>query len=112
MMGETFVDPGALRNRLVLQTVTAVPDGLGGFAESWSDVATVFARIEPVSADSRFGAGQTLETVTHRMTLRRRGDVEPGMRFACAGRIFVIVTVHDPDESGRYLVCRTREKKP
>ncbi|MBN9244184.1 MAG: phage head closure protein [Mesorhizobium sp.] len=108
-MGKTFVDPGALRTRLVLQTVTAVSDGLGGFAESWSDVATVFARIEPVSADSRFGAGQTLEAVTHRITLRHRGDVEADMRFAGGDRCFRIVTVHDPDESGRYLLCRTRE---
>jgi len=108
-MGKTFVDPGALRTRLVLQAVTAEPDGLGGFAESWSDVATVFARIEPVSADSRFGAGQTLEAATHRITLRRRAGVEADMRFAGSGRVFRIVTVHDPDESGRYLLCRTRE---
>ncbi|THF56666.1 phage head closure protein [Ollibium composti] len=108
-MGKTFVDPGALRTRLVLQTVTAVPDDLGGFAENWSDVATVFARIEPVSADSRFGAGQTLEAVTHCITLRHRGDVEADMRLAGGGRFFLIVTAHDPDESGRYLLCRTRE---
>jgi len=108
-MGATFVDPGALRHRLVLQAVTTVPDDLGGFAESWSDVATVFARIEPVSADSRFGAGQTLEEITHRIVLRRRGDIEADMRFAGGGRFFRIITVHDPDESGRYLLCRTRE---
>ena len=111
-MGKTFVDPGALRTRLVLQTVTAVPDGLGGFAESWGDVATVFARIEPVAADSRFGAGQTLETVTHRVTLRRCAGVAADMRFAGDGRVFRILTVHDPDESGRYLLCRTREATP
>ena len=108
-MGRTFVDPGTLRSRLMLQVATAVPDGLGGFSESWSDVATLFARVEPVSADSRFGAGQTLETVTHRITLRHRSDVEADMRFAAGSRLFRIVTVHDPDESGRYLVCRTRE---
>jgi len=108
-MGKAFVEPGALRSRLVLQSVTAVPDGLGGFAENWVDVATVFARLEPVSADSRFGAGQTLETVTHRVTLRHRPGIEAGMRFAAGGRHFEIVTVHDPDESGRYLLCRTRE---
>src|SRR5690606_1569352 len=106
------VDPGALRTRLVLQAVTSVPDGLGGFTESWSDVATVFARIEPAAADSRFGAGQTLEAVTHRITLRRRGDVAADMRFAGGGRIFQIVAVHDPDASGRYLLCRTRETTP
>jgi SPP1 family predicted phage head-tail adaptor len=73
-------------------------------------VATVFARIEPVSAESRFGAGQTLETLTRRITLRRRDGVASGMRFVRQGRVFEIVTVHDPDESGRYLVCRAREK--
>ncbi|MGN6305729.1 MAG: phage head closure protein [Mesorhizobium sp.] len=108
-MGRTFVDPGALRHRLVLQVATTAPDGLGGFAENWNDVATVFAGIEPVSADSRFGAGQTLEAVTHRITLRHRTGVEADMRFAGGDRFFRIVTVHDPDESGRYLVCRTRE---
>lgn len=108
-MAKAFVDPGALRSRLVLQAVTALPDGFGGFAESWSDVATVFARLDPVAADSRFGAGQTLETVTHRVTMRPLAGVEAGMRFTGGGRSFEIVTVHDPDESGRYLLCRTRE---
>ncbi len=69
----------------------------------------MFARIEPVSADSRFGADQTLEILTHRITLRHRDDIGNGMRFVRKERIFDIVTVHDPDESGRYLVCRVRE---
>ena len=104
-----FVDPGALRRELSLQACTMLPDGLGGFAESWAEVATVFARIEPVAAESRFGAGQTLEAMTHRITLRRRAGLASGMRFAKAGRVFDILTVHDPDESGRYFVCRVRE---
>ena len=28
------------------------------------------------------------------------------MRFTKLGRRFDILTVHDPDETGRYLVCR------
>jgi head-tail adaptor len=34
------------------------------------------------------------------------------MRLTKAGRVFEIVTVHDPDETGRYLVCRTKEVRP
>lgn len=110
MSARLFVDPGALRCRLTLQSLVPVPDGIGGFAAAWSTVAAVFALVEPVAAASRFGAGQELETVTHRITLRRREGVEPGMRFIDGGgRIFGIVTVHDPDEGGRYLACRTRE---
>lgn len=104
-----FVEPGSLRIELSLQAVVATPDGMGGSSESWQQVALVFARIDPLSADSRFGAGQTLEAVTHRIVLRHRQDIASGMRFVRQGRIFDIVTVHVPDESGRYLVCRTRE---
>ena len=108
-MSTLFVDPGLLRSELVLQANTPAPDGLGGHAENWAEIATVFARIEPVSATSRFGPDQTMETVTHRVTLRWRGGVASGMRFVKQDRIFDIVTVHDPDDTGRYLVCRARE---
>jgi len=47
--------------------------------------------------------------VTHRVTRRHRGNVRAGMRFTRRDRIFEIATVHDPDETGRYLVCRVRE---
>ncbi len=108
-MATLFIDPGALRTEFSLQAMTARADGLGGFGEEWNEVATVFGRIEPLAADSRFGADQTLETVTHRITLRHRPGVQSGMRFSRAGRTFEIVAVHDPDETGRYLVCRVRE---
>lgn len=108
-MAVLFIDPGELRTELALEACSTLPDGLGGFTEAWTETATLFARIEPVSATSVFGAGQTLESVTHRITLRRRDGVASGMRFARAGRVFDILTVHDPDESGRYLVCKVKE---
>jgi SPP1 family predicted phage head-tail adaptor len=83
---------------------------MGGHTESWSEVAKVFARLEPVSAQSAFQADQTTETVTHKVTLRARSDLASGMRFVLGSRAFEILTVHDPDETGRYLACRTREK--
>ena len=108
-MRTLFLDPGSLRSELALQANTSVPDGLGGYAESWVEIATVFAKIEPVSATSRFGPDQTMETVTHRITMRWRSGVAAAMRFVRQGRIFDIVTVHDPDDTGRYLVCRAKE---
>lgn len=111
-MRAEFIDPGAFRHELALEQATLAPDGAGGHAESWAEVATLFARIEPLAAAARFGAGQTLETVTHRVTMRARPDVKSGMRLTRLGRVFAIVTVHDPDESGRYLVCRAREEQP
>lgn len=83
----------------------------GGDAWRWTERARVFAMIEPVEATSRFGAGRWLESATHRITLRHRGDVRSGMRFEKAGRPFDILTVTDPDETRRYLVCRVKEDK-
>lgn len=108
-MPASHIDPGLFRTELGLEEVALAPDGLGGHTENWSETARVFARVEPVAATSVFGADQTLEAVTHSITLRAREGLASGMRFRWAARIFDVVTVHDPDESGRYLVCRTRE---
>ena len=62
-----------------------MPDGLGGHEQVWTEVASVFAMIEPVSAQAVFGAGQMLETVTHRITMRWRDGVASGMRLTKAG---------------------------
>lgn len=108
-MRSLFIDPGLLRAELALEASMPQGDGLGGHQETWTEVATVFARIEPAEARSVFGAGQSLETVTHRVTIRHRDGITSGMRFTKSGRIFDILTIHDPDETQRYLVCRVRE---
>ena len=109
-MADFFLDPGRLAHRLVLEAPETEADGLGGHAVSWAEVATVEGLVEPRAQSSRFGADQTREETTHRVTLRHQADVASGGRFRFGDRILEILTVHDPDESGRYLVCRTREK--
>jgi SPP1 family predicted phage head-tail adaptor len=102
--------PGDLRIELVLEQAQRTDDGAGGFVEQWIEVGLVFARIEPASAKDRFGAGQTLEDISHRITIRHRADAVSGMRLRRGARVFAILTVHDPDETGRYLVIRAREQ--
>jgi SPP1 family predicted phage head-tail adaptor len=106
----SFVEPGNFRTELALEAAALVDDGAGGHSEVWNEIATVLARLEPQRADLRFGGDQTMESVTHRVTLRFRDAVQSGMRFRLNERLFSIVTVHDPDETRRYLVCRTREQ--
>ena len=108
-MRTAFLDPGALRTELSLQSAALSADGLGGHTAVWEEIATVFGLIEPVSQASRFGAGQVQEENTHRIIIRHRGGVAAGMRFVQQARVFDILTVHDPDETGRYLACRVRE---
>jgi SPP1 family predicted phage head-tail adaptor len=109
-MRSVLLDPGALRSELALQAATPLPDGLGGHTEAWSEIGSMFGMIEPVAAESVIGADQTLESVTHRVTIRKRDGIRSGMRFMKGARIFDILTIHDPDETGRYLICRVREE--
>jgi SPP1 family predicted phage head-tail adaptor len=103
------IDPGHFRTTLALEAASRTSDGMGGEVENWATVATIFAHIEPLSAKSVHGAGQMLETVTHLITLRRGEDVKSGMRFTSGARSFDILTVIDPDETGRYFQCESRE---
>lgn len=108
-MAKLLINPGALRTELSLEESQPAADGLGGFSEVWVEIATVFGQIDPIIARDEFGADQTLESVSHRITVRWRGDLKSGMRFAKLARRFDILTAHDPDESRRYLVCRVKE---
>lgn len=109
-MRASFIDPGALRSEFALEECVTTPDSLGGHTENWVELATLFARVEPVSTHSLFGADQSLETATHRVTVRWRAGLKSGMRLRRGPRVLGIITVHDPDETQRYLVCRTREQ--
>lgn len=104
------INPGEMRFQVGIEEPQATPDGAGGYSEGWIEIAKVFAKIEPLTARDEYGAAQTLEEVSHRITIRFREDVESGMRLRRGARLFDILTVHDPDETGRYLVLRTKEK--
>ena len=103
------MDAGQLNHLLTLEQPVETSDGTGGVTIVWQEVAELWAALEPVSASMRDEAWQSHETVSHRVWLRHRADIASGWRFRKQGRIFRIITIHDPDETGRYLVCRTEE---
>ena len=106
------IDPGAFTARLVLERPVETPDGQGGVFRSFEAQATLWARIEPVSASLRETAGAGQAAVTHRVWLRRRDDVLGGMRLRKGARCFAIRLARDPDETGRYTLCDCEEERP
>ena len=67
-------------------------------------------RVEPVAAVSQENGGLRQVTVTHEIIVRQRGDLMSGMRFVTGARRFLVQAAHDPDEGGRYLLCRCAEE--
>jgi SPP1 family predicted phage head-tail adaptor len=94
---------GELRQRVTLQQPNDVPDGAGGFTRSWSDLASVWARIEPLSGAERLRAVQLESAVSHRVTLRYREGVSASLRLKFGARVFNIRAVINLEERKDYL---------
>lgn len=107
-----LLDPGSLNVRLTLERPVETPDGQGGATVGFAALATLWARIEPVAARAEEAAGAQRIAVTHRIWLRRRGDLAGGMRLRKGARLFVIHAFCDPDETGRYMLCDCEETRP
>lgn len=111
-MNLVFLDPGRLTARLELEVRSETPDGQGGGAESWKAVRALWGAIEPVSEASHERASAEGATITHRVWLAWRTDIDigTGMRFRKGARILNIRTAMDPDETRRFIVCRCEEE--
>lgn len=108
-MTPLFLDPSLLRKRLSLQEAVATPDGAGGASETWVELREISAHVEPVAARDRERFDSREATITHRVICRAAPEVTRGRSFKLGERRLLIRSVHDPDETGRYLVCRCEE---
>ncbi|MBL29557.1 MAG: hypothetical protein CMM50_18660 [Rhodospirillaceae bacterium] len=99
---------GRLDARVTLQTVERTADGEGGFSESWSDAATLWARVRPVAAPLEVSGAQPRHPATIRVTLRHGATVDCGMRLVHEGTAYRIVDGPTADEDRRWitLVCQ------
>jgi SPP1 family predicted phage head-tail adaptor len=70
----------------------------------------IWAAITPQSALVRERASQTEETVTHRIIARQPLEVQSGWSLRKGTRRFEILTIFDPDETGRYWQLDVREE--
>ncbi|MDM9629075.1 phage head closure protein [Rhizobium sp. S152] len=109
-MRSVFFDAGQMTARLELEAPVETPDGQGGATVSFTEIASLWARIEPVSELSEEQAGSDVFTLTHRIWLRFRDDIKSGMRLRKGARVFAIGAWRDPDERGNYLVCLCEEE--
>lgn len=95
------VKVGQMRKRLTLQqNVPQTKDGFSQPVDSWQPVATVYAKVEPISGREFFNAAQIQADVTHRITVRYRPDFLPtaAWRGLLGTRVFSFVSVRDVEE--------------
>ncbi len=104
------LNAGQLTERVTLQQrEDATVDANGQPSADWEDVATVWAKAEPLRGREFFAAGQTQSQVDVRFTIRWRDGVVPTMRVMWRGVAHDLVAVIEP-HAGREaleLMCVT-----
>ena len=101
---------GSLRHRIILQSPTGSRDAVGERTTTWTDVATVFASVNPLSVRELLAAGQTQSEVSHRVRLRYSSALaalDASWRILFGSRVLVIQGVRNIDEQKREfeLMC-------
>lgn len=102
---------GGLRKRAVLQAEQRTADAGGGYVLAWTDLATVWARLMPVSGRESLAADRLEARVTHRVTMRWRADLNlsAALRLKIGARLFNIHAVFNEGERDRTAILLVEE---
>ena len=104
-----------LNRKLVLEAPERMPDGAGGYAETWAARGTLWAEVDARAGREAEAAGLALATVALRITVRAAPEgapsrPAPGQRFREGTRVYRILAVAERDAAARYLTCFAREE--
>lgn len=102
---------GELRHQVTLQKLgTRVEDGYGGGSIPQTDVATVWAAIEPLTGNELLRAtGQFESVIDTRIRIRYYPGVKPEWRVKYGTRVFDIKSVADLEERHREMELMCEE---
>jgi SPP1 family predicted phage head-tail adaptor len=100
---------GSLNQRAIVRAQTLTPDGGGGYTESWDVVATVWARLEPVSGADRTVADKRQSRARHKITVRRANVFAAGQRVEIGTRIFAVRALLDAGPQSPFVTLLSEE---
>ena len=86
---------GRFDQRVTVEAKTVTRSGIGEEVVSWSPVAEVWARVEPIRGREWFAAAQMQDATDHRVTIRYRAGITREMRVLWRGEPLDIVSVID-----------------
>lgn len=102
---------GSLTERVAITQDTKTPDTQGGRSASESTLATVWARVRPLSGRELMQAQAVSSEVQYEVTIRYRADVTPQMRLTwtpyqgAAARTLQILAVRQGERDALLLDC-------
>lgn len=101
-----MIRPGEMRERVTIQEPARSTNAVGESTLAWSDVATVWASVNGVSAKEMLDYGQEQVSVTHKLRLRYYSGLTQQHRFRWRGKTLHIVSLLEyGNRSEHVAVC-------
>ena len=97
---------GQLRQRVTVQEKSVTRDDYGAEVITWTDLATVWAAVQPLTGREWIEGRQETAGVTTRIRMRYRSGITPEMRVSFGDIEFNILSVIHVKERELHLMCR------
>lgn len=100
-----MIAAGELDQRITLQTATVSRDAVGGPVEAWTDTATLWAKVRPLSARQATLAQQSQALARQAVTVRHRAGLSAAQRVRFAdGRTARVSWVEEYPRDGKAVL--------
>ena len=96
------MNAGELKERITLQYPTKASDSMGGFTNTWTDAATIWAKAWSVSSSENTAGNQTTLTRIQKFGIRYRSVMKGSWRIKWGTRYFAITGI-DPDAKREFM---------
>lgn len=97
------MEAGRLNKKVTIQNRVVTRNALNEAVTTWTDLASVWAAIEPLQGREFWAQQQVQSEVTIRVRIRYRTGLLPSMRLRYGQRIFVIESIINPKEKNQEL---------
>lgn len=100
---------GELNKRVTIQTNTATRGTTGQAIEAWTDTATRWAAIEPLTGREYWQAQQVNAEMTVKITIRYYAGLTVKNRVKYGSRYFDILSTQNLNEGNKFMVLMCKE---
>lgn len=101
-----MIDPGRMRERVVVQRATETRNAIGESVQTWSTFVERWASVDGLSSREVLQTGQQQTEVTHRVRMRYVEGLTQQMRISWRGRTLEITSLLEHgNRSEHELLC-------
>ncbi len=100
------INPSQLNRRIGIYKLNKTATSTGGFNETWTSVATVWAKVKNMSGTELVRADQLGATAFTDFTIRYRSGIDETMKIVFRNKDYQIRHINNIDEADRFLVIK------